>query len=276
MRKGPVRSAFLHHKVFVAALVFLVLCACVLARQGLALELVAASRAGANAARAPKVTPKNADLPHRDSSRSWSIYHKDARSTVNIYYPQLDNPRADNELGYWADTRLRTFVTGVAVLGEGKSRYSMYVDYTLSMATPRYVSVIFRISTEIGNARPDLGMTTFTYDLKDGRQLSYSDIFSDPDGLLHFLSLYTEEELTKRLGKYERELIKRGTVPNELNFAYFAIVPGGLQLLFPPYQVASSSLGEQEVIVPLERLKSYGPNMEVWGKENINTFSLNP
>lgn len=275
MNKRPSGSAFYHHKAFWAAWVVFAFCACFLARQSVAFEVVAAARSGGSAMRPPKTDRMSQSAP-ADSYSSWSVYHKDARSTVNIYYPQLDNPSIDNELGYWADARLRTFVRGVAALGEGKSRYSMYVDYTLSMATPRYVSIIFHITTETGGMRPDVGLTTFTYDLHDGRLMSYRDIFDDADGLLHFLSLYVEEELSQRLGRSELEHIKRGTAPTELNFAYFAIVPEGLRLLFPPYQVASSSLGEQEVTVPLTVLKKYGPNMEVWGKDARTTFSLNP
>lgn len=203
----------------------------------------------------------------KDKKNSWSIFHKDEKSTVSIYYPQLDNALIDGELAQWADVRLRTFVTGVAALGEGNSRYGMQIDYALSHASARFASVLFRVSIETGGTRPDLGLTAFSYDLKNGKALAYGDIFEDAAGFIAFAASFSQEDLLRRLGRSERELILRGTAPTEANFAYFTLRPDGLEIFFPPYQVASSNLGEQSVFIPLAKLGPYGPDLKIWGRK---------
>jgi hypothetical protein len=59
----------------------------------------------------------------------------------------------------------------------------------------------------------------------------------------------------------------RGTAPLEANFAYFTLRSDGLEIFFPPYQVASSHLGEQSVFFPLEKLMPYGPDLRIWGRK---------
>lgn len=245
----------------------LVFCACTLPSRGQALDLAdALPRWSGNVDGRAQASPGVAE-PKPGDSGSWSVFHKDERSTVSIYYPQLDNPRIDEELAHWADVRLRTFVAGVSALGEGNSRYSMRVEYSIVRVSARFATVVFRISTETGGLLPDQGLATFTYDLREGRSLGYSDLFADKSGAIAFISNYARQELGVRLGRHERERISRGTMPSEENFGYFAPHADGLEIFFPPYQVASSSLGEQRVMVPLEKLLPFGPNQAVWGRK---------
>lgn len=264
MRNWPLRSLFSRCSAALPILAALAFCSCVLPRTGQAFDLAAAApkwqgELASRAKSSPGAAPAQAD-----NRGSWSIFHKDGKSTVSIYYPQMDNDRIDDELAHWADVRLRTFVAGVSALGEGNSRYSMRVEYSISQASRRFASVLFRIATETGGLRPDLGLAAFTYDLEDGRTLSYGDIFADPSGLLLFLSGYCRQDLSQRLDRSEHERIQRGTGPSDANFAYFTLRPDGIEVFFPPYQVASSSLGEQSVVVPLEKLGPYGPDPSIW------------
>lgn len=282
MEDGPFRSVFFRHKAGLVAkssvtlIALAVICACACAPAGLAaggkvstLSLGAPEYEwGAPVAAYAAKKKSKAEIPAEPEKRnSWSIFHRDERSTVSIYYPQMDNAIIDGELAYWSDVRLRTFVAGVAALGEGNSRYSMEIDYSLSQASRRFVSVLFRISTETGGTRPDLGLATFTYDIESGATLSYADIFSNAPGLLTFMSEYARAELLRRLPRSEEELIIRGTTPAEANFAYFALRKDGLELFFPPYQVAASGLGEQSVVIPLDKLAPYGPDLKIWGRK---------
>lgn len=261
MKNWPIRSFFSRHMATLAVGTLLALC--VSAQDGRAFE--PASTGSFRVLELAAYSPKSGQGDTLDRQNSWSIFHKDEKSTVSIYYPQMDNALIDGQLAHWADVRLRTFVTGVAALGEGKSRYSMQIDYTLSQTSPRFVSVLFRISTETGGTRPDLGLTAFSYDLQTGQTLSYGDIFVEPESFMVFAANYAQEDLLRRLGRSERTLILRGTAPSEGNFAYFTLRPDGLEIFFPPYQVASSSLGEQSVVIPLTKLAPYGPDPKIWG-----------
>lgn len=275
MKNRPSRSLFSRHiSAFAAGLaacavsaVFLPGQPCLAGASELAQAGPAKAEQRAEQRAGPTLKAGGKAAPEAEKRNSWSIFHRDGKSTVSIYYPHTGNARIDDELAHWSDARLRTFVSGVAALGEGKSRYGMEIDYTLSQASPRYLSVVFRISTETGGTRPDLGFTTFTYDLAEGRALSLKELFRDPAGLLLFLSDYAREELQERLGRGERELLLRGTSPSDVNFEFFALRPDGLEIIFPPYQVAGSGRGEQSVTVPLEKLLPYGPDPQVWDRK---------
>lgn len=278
MKNWPFRSFFSRNMAksatILTALAVIGVCSCIFARPSPALDVLSEEQGGHDrgwvarlAAYAPKAQDKTVTEVKAEKRDSWSIFHRDDKSTVSIFYPHMDNPSIDSALAYWADVRLRTFVAGVAALGEGNSRYAMEIDYTLSRPSPRFASIVFRISTETGGTRPDLGLATFTYDTQQGKSLQYADIFSDPAGLLAFCSQYAREELTRRLPYEEKALIYRGTAPTEGNFAYFALRREGLEIFFPPYQVASSYLGEQSIIIPLEKLEPYGPDTSVWERK---------
>lgn len=208
--------------------------------------------------------------------RTWSILHRSAGSSASIYYPQLENLSVDSELAFWADERLRAFVGGVERLnGAYSSRFSLYIDYEISQASADYLSVIFRIKAHTGEYGPDSGMTTFTYDLRNGRALGLRDLVGKEDGLLNFLSDYAREELLARLGRENEDLIRRGTAPTESNFACFALSTSGLDIFFPPYQVDFSSQGEQRLRLSLEKLAPFRPRLEIWNRRHAR-FAVSP
>lgn len=205
---------------------------------------------------------------------SHTISYKNDMCVVLANYPHFGNSKADADLEFWVKKSVHTFITGIEALASpGEERYSLAIDYDVSDASPLYVSIVFRISADLGAERSAPGMVTFTYDLTDGRRLEFEDIFDDTAGLVYFMSLYVREELTARLGAEYAESIARGTSPDLLNFSFFALEPFGVKVFFPPYQVADGSLGEQSVMLPLEKLKAYKPKMKVWG-EDVEPFRL--
>ncbi|MDL2313939.1 DUF3298 domain-containing protein [Desulfovibrio sp. OttesenSCG-928-C14] len=218
---------------------------------------------------------KSAPLqPGRLVVASRSLTHKNNFCSIMVNYPQLGSDRVDAELDFWARNMLRTFVSGVESLGPGNTRYSMMVDYELSEASSNVLSIIFRINTDMGGSDRDSGMVTFTYDLSDGRKLGMGDIFGDSHGLLLFLSMYSYENLTNRLGMRFEPRIKKGTSPDIMNFSLFALNKDGLTIFFPPYQVADASLGEQQVAVSLDELAPYAPAGGIWsGKSFLFGFA---
>ncbi len=250
--------------------------------QGNAITLGGALRAQAVTGAQPARAANTAEQAEQTYD-SWSIFHRDSNCTANIYYPQLNNITVDSELYFWADKRLRSFIAGVGLLngpgsqrhGSSSQRYSLGIDYSLFSPSANYISVIFKISTDMGGDRPDEGIATFTYDLHSGRLLSLPDIFADNAGLLDFFSDYSREILVAKLGTADEALIIRGTAPRLANFEFFALTQAGLDIYFPPYQVANSNWGEQKVSVPLKLLAPYQPRQEIWGRKGPS-FPLTP
>lgn len=207
-----------------------------------------------------------------------SLTQKDEHSTVMVNYPQVGNSKIDTELDFWAGKTIGTFAAGVKNLSMNNQnrRCSMLVDYELSESSGNIFSIVFRITTETGDAHPDYGMVTFSYDLFDGRKLGLQDLFADTNGLLGFLSAYSYDILTAELSSSLETRIKNGTAPNLLNFSFFALAADGLIVYFPPNQVADYSSGEQKVRVPINKLTPFKPRANLWpaAKSNFKSESL--
>ena len=247
-----IRKSFLQRTKFVLC-VFAVWCAfCfagVLSRSGFAGSEVRSNREPAEELR---VNTRN-------------LTYRDGNCTVVVNYPSVGNSKVDAELDYWVYNTVQTFTSGIETIkSSGQGRCSMVVDYTLSEPSAPFISIVFRIVTDMGGGIPYSGMAAFTYDLDDGRRLGYPDVFEDADGLLYFLSLYAHEVLLARLGDTFDSRVREGTKPDFFNFLIFTLTPDGITLFFPPDQVADQSLGEQDVCIALEKLKPYKPRPEIW------------
>jgi hypothetical protein len=126
---------------------------------------------------------------------------------------------------------------------------------------------VFTTTITMGAAYPESGLTTFAFDLNDGRRLSYGDIFRNTDGLFDFFSRYTRPELRNRLGdRADLQLLESGTAPDPANFDPFSLSPAGLTLHFPPGQAAPASEGYLRVHIGLDDLTPFGPYFSLWGK----------
>lgn len=209
-----------------------------------------------------------------DALENRSLTHRDSRCFVLVSYPRVGNARVDDDLSYWANISLQTFVSGVkSFKNTGNLRSSMLIDYETSRPSPGFLSVVFRLDIDTNGLIPDSGMVTFTYDLSDGRKLLLQDIFGDSEGVLGFFSSYSSEVLLDRLGYTMENSIRAGTAPDRLNFSMFALTPEGVVLFFPPDQVAPKSMGEQRVVIGLDQLAPYEPKHEIWKTSGQHSLS---
>ena len=199
---------------------------------------------------------------------SYTIAQRGDGYRVSISYPQVGNPVADAELGIWAREQAAAFTDSVKRIPTPPAvPYELFITYETLKASSRVISVVFFINTAMGGAHPEPGMATFVYDRRDGRRLSYSDIFANQDGMPKAFSAFCRTALTEQLGdRVMDEMLEAGTGPDMANFDLFALVGNGVRVYFPPYQAAPYSEGYLNVTVPLDELADFKPHRAFWDK----------
>lgn len=199
---------------------------------------------------------------------SYTITQRGDGFRINITYPQVGNPVADAELAIWAREQASAFTDSVSLIPTPPPvPYELFITYETLKASSRVISVVFFISTAMGGAHPEPGMATFVYDIRDGRRLSYSTLFTNREELAHAFSAICKTSLTEQLGdRVVRDMLEAGTAPDMANFDLFAVSRNGIRIYFPPYQAAPYSEGYLAVPIPLADLARFSPHTAFWDK----------
>lgn len=197
---------------------------------------------------------------------SYTITQRGDGFRVNITYPQVGNPVADAELSIWAREQAAMFTQSVQMIPMlPPVPYELSISYKTLKASAQVISVVFFISTSMGGTNPEPGQATFIYNMHDGRRLSYNDLFMQYEEIVWALSGICRTSLTEQLGdKAIKTMLEAGTAPDMANFDLFALVPNGIRVFFPPYQVAPYSEGYLNVTIPLTELTQFKPHKAFW------------
>lgn len=230
-----------------------------------------APEAPAPAAEPESATPEQASYPGVLNARIER--GGNGAPAINLCYPVFGVPAVDDNIRQWAESVVKSYETEVLKsVPEGEEKpgsYGMWELtglFTLERPSPRVVSLTFNIYSYSGGAHGNLIIECRNYDLENGRQLDFADLFKDPEKALQLMADYSLASLTKSLGdESDDEMIREGTAPDLRNFANLTLMPGILGIEFQPYQVGPWSIGPQRVDMPLRDLAAAGPEPSVWG-----------
>lgn len=132
---------------------------------------------------------------------------------------------------------------------------SLSVTYTLAGQTADLWSFKFDFAFYADTAaHPGLNITTFNYNLAQGRELTLNDLFLPNTAYLDAISAYCIAELQKQ--PFADSFWLDGASPKPENYQLWNITPEGLMITFGQYQVAPYAAGPQTVVVPYEALAS--------------------
>jgi hypothetical protein len=127
---------------------------------------------------------------------------------------------------------------------------------------PKTVSYLFTLVQDTLGAHPNAYFRSFVYDLKSGNGLELGDIFTPGTNYYQILSTISRKKLPAVIALSEGSkrsdvdlgYMNRGTTADADNFQNWYIEGNSLMLVFPPYQVAPYSAGEQLVTIPFSEL----------------------
>ena len=134
-----------------------------------------------------------------------------------------------------------------------------YGDYTQTSGT-HIVSVLVSGSQYTQGAHSNPVYATLAYDLDTGKVLQLSDLFKPGTPYVKEISDAATAQLMKQHVAEDfsdANWIKSGAGPEEHNFQFFAVLDVGLEIYFPPYQIASYVDGPQSVLIPAAQLKGW-------------------
>lgn len=207
-----------------------------------------------------------------------------SRCKIDISYPALhaDEVPLAAMLRRIAGAAKRDFLRSLpdpATFPEFAGRpLQLRMDFKLAARTSTFTSVRETGFQDSGGAHPTPIDASTVYDIRAHRTITLDDLFTNPDAARRALADYARAQLTKEImtqapkpgeGSPEavkewkvnaKQMIDEGTQPTPQNFANFIVratdnpldPSPGLQLIFPPYQVAAYVYGTQTVFAPTE------------------------
>ena len=190
---------------------------------------------------------------------------------IDVHYPVFGKMLIDQDIALWAHRVVETFTRGLGddQANQRQARNELMVNYTVSYASSRSLTVTYEIWTYTGGIHGNNDIITLSYDVESGQRLLFEDTIVATDIALERLAAYCSNALRQILGAdLDEAMLKNGTAPELNNYSSFSLFPAGLRIHFQPYQVAPFAAGAQRVDVPLEVILDAGPHLELWGREN--------
>lgn len=158
-------------------------------------------------------------------------------------------------------------------------RFELRLKFEVAAHTPAFTSVRETGMQDTGGAHPIPVEAAFVFDRHAGKLVTLDDLFAQPGAARKALANFAHDTLLKRLmanapkpgdGSSPEairgwkssmvQMLNRGTRPTTVNYSLFVVRAGedenarspGIDLVFPPYQVAPYVYGTQTVAVPAE------------------------
>ena len=201
----------------------------------------------AQAGQAQKPHPPFVQRIEKQTERSSGWY-------VSVDRPTLSHPVADTRVAKWLTTLIDRFA-GKAQTPAGRDRAELTGSLAFQSAVAGFLSLKFNVGEYLGGAHPNVYIQTFVFDMKTGRNLALTDLFTSAERALAVISRESIRQLEQARG-FALTPMERGRLqPAAQNYLNFVLDTGGLRLFFPVYQTGDRSLGEQRAIIPYPRLQ---------------------
>lgn len=188
---------------------------------------------------------------------------------IEVHYPVLGVPKVDANIATWADQIVKDFESNFTEETDLEHLpYELKATYEISHPSTNVVSVVWEVGTYTGGVHGNIDIMTRTYKLQDGSLLDLHDLFGNLEIALNQMAAYSYKKLSESLGEMLiDDMLSSGTTPDAENFSCLILIPDGIRIYFPPYQVAPWAAGPQSVDIPLDELTDADPHLDLWGKK---------
>ena len=147
----------------------------------------------------------------------------------------------------------------------------LMVSYELTHPSRIVQSILWTVWSYTGGAHGQLRLVSSNYDVETGYPVLLEDLFLDPERAILEFTRISRQRLGAESGGEEEsipdDMLQAGTEPVESNFQTFVLLPDGLRIHFPPYQVAPWAMGPQSVDIRIDELEMAKPNMKFWSTD---------
>lgn len=179
---------------------------------------------------------------------------------VDAEYPVTGIAAIDAPLAAWVEDTVATFKDGAQPDPDSAAgAWTLDITPSVQRNDGEVLALLFAVTDYTGGAHGGLNFRSFNYRLPAGTPITFDEIVRDEQAL-KALSRLVVADLVRKLDAAGddvlRQWIEEGAGPDRKNFEVFLLHEDALEIVFPPYQVASWADGTQQVMIPLQALSA--------------------
>lgn len=173
---------------------------------------------------------------------------------LKIDYPNVENKKIKKKIDEYVTKQKDDFLNNVkAVEDIEQPKY----DFNLSVNVNDYKNIthVYMLTfAYTGGAHYTRDDTSLYYDNKTKEFVDLKYFFKDEEAFKKLSSIAYYYVLNLEDKTFDELWVKRGTDPTIDNYRHFNFKDEGLEILFPPYQIASWADGEIKITIPYEEI----------------------
>ena len=173
---------------------------------------------------------------------------------LKIDYPDVENKEIKKKIDEYVKEQKDNFLNNVkAVENIEQPKY----DFNLSVNVNDYKDIthVYMLTfAYTGGAHYTRDDTSLYYDNKTKEFVDLKYFFKDDETFKKLSSIAYYYVLKLEDKTFDELWVKRGTDPTIDNYRHFNFKDEGLEILFPPYQIASWADGEIKITIPYEEI----------------------
>ena len=173
---------------------------------------------------------------------------------LKIDYPDVENKKIKNKIDEYVTKQKEDFLNNVKDVEDlEQPKY----DFNLSVNVNDYKDIthVYMLTyAYTGGAHYTRDDTSLYYDNKTKEFVDLKYFFKDDEAFKKLSSIAYYYVLKLEDKTFDELWVKRGTDPTIDNYRHFNFKDEGLEILFPPYQIASWADGEIKITIPYEEI----------------------
>lgn len=173
---------------------------------------------------------------------------------LKIDYPNVENKKIKKKIDEYVKEQKDNFLNNVKEIEDlEQPKY----DFNLSVNVNDYKNIthVYMLTfAYTGGAHYTRDDTSLYYDNKTKEFVDLKYFFKDEEAFKKLSSIAYYYVLKLEDKTFDELWVKRGTDPTIDNYRHFNFKDEGLEILFPPYQIASWADGEIKITIPYEEI----------------------
>ncbi len=205
---------------------------------------------------------------------------------VEINYPKVNNKNLLAYANEYLQNKEEEFKNDISDLKNMNSgKYEFITDYKIS-ENEDVLGLHLIVYKYTGGAHYIRDDKSYYYNKNEEKMVSITDFLANDKSLEQLSSLsyyYVMKYSNDNDFGFDENMVKSGLESDSNNFEYFNFIDDGLEIVFPPLQVAYHAAGEVKILIPYNELNgiikddylkySKKDNNEINHNRNIKEFS---
>jgi len=186
------------------------------------------------------------------------IYKEEADNyLIEINYPKVNNKSILAYANEYLQNKEEEFKNDISDLKNmNSSKYELITDYKIS-ENEDVLGVHLMVYEYTGGAHYIREDKSYYYNKNEDKMVSITDFLANDKALEKLLNLsyyYIMKYSNDKNLDFDENMVKFGLKNNPNNFEYFNFLDDGLEIIFPPLQVAYYAAGEVKILIPYSEL----------------------